>query len=40
LAGESERILRDAIRTFMQDKAVGERFIAAGSQVSYLDGSE
>jgi tripartite-type tricarboxylate transporter receptor subunit TctC len=34
------RILRDAIRPFMQDKAVVERFTAAGSQVSYLDGPE
>jgi len=34
------RILRDAIRPFMQDKAVVQRFIAAGSQVSYLDGPE
>jgi tripartite-type tricarboxylate transporter receptor subunit TctC len=34
------RILRDAIRSFMQDKAVVERFVKAGSQVSYLDGPE
>src|SRR5215831_10815908 len=34
------RILRDAIRPFMQDKAVIERFEKAGSQVSYLDGPE
>jgi len=34
------RILRDAIRPFMQDKAVIERFMKAGSQVSYLDGAE
>ena len=34
------RILRDTIRPFMQDKAVVERFRAAGSQVSYLDGPE
>jgi len=34
------RILRDAIRAFMQDKAVVERFLNAGSQVAYLDGPE
>jgi tripartite-type tricarboxylate transporter receptor subunit TctC len=34
------RILRDAIRPFMQDKAVIERFMKAGSQVSYMDGPE
>jgi tripartite-type tricarboxylate transporter receptor subunit TctC len=34
------RILRDAIRSFMQDEAVVERFVKAGSQVSYLDGPE
>jgi tripartite-type tricarboxylate transporter receptor subunit TctC len=34
------RILRDAIRPFMQDKAVIERFEKAGSQVAYLDGPE
>jgi tripartite-type tricarboxylate transporter receptor subunit TctC len=34
------RILRDAIRPFLQDKAVIERFVKAGSQVSYLDGPE
>ena len=34
------RILRDAIRPFMQDKAVVERFVRAGSQVSYLDGPD
>jgi tripartite-type tricarboxylate transporter receptor subunit TctC len=33
-------ILRDAIRAFMQDKTVLERFAQAGSQVSYLDGPE
>ena len=33
-------ILRSAIRPFMQDKAVIERFEKAGSQVSYLDGPE
>jgi tripartite-type tricarboxylate transporter receptor subunit TctC len=33
-------ILRDAIRTFMQDRPVLERFAQAGSQVSYLDGPE
>lgn len=32
--------LRDAIRPFMQDKAVIERFRVAGSQASYLDGPE
>ncbi len=32
--------LRDAIRTFMQDKAVVERFSKAGSQVSYMDSPE
>ena len=30
-------ILRGAIRPFMQDKAVIERFVKAGSQVAYLD---
>jgi tripartite-type tricarboxylate transporter receptor subunit TctC len=34
------RILRDAIRPFMQNKAVVERFVKAGSQVSYMDGPE
>jgi tripartite-type tricarboxylate transporter receptor subunit TctC len=34
------RILRDAIRPFMQDKAVVDRFVNAGSQVAYLDGPE
>ncbi len=34
------RILRDAIRSFMQDRAVVERFVKAGSQVSYMDGPE
>jgi tripartite-type tricarboxylate transporter receptor subunit TctC len=34
------RILRDAIRPFMQDKAVVERFVKAGSQVSYMDGPD
>ena len=34
------RILRDTIRPFMQDKVVVERFLAAGSQVSYLDGPD
>jgi len=34
------RILRDAIRPFMQDKAVVERFMKAGSQVSYMDGPQ
>jgi tripartite-type tricarboxylate transporter receptor subunit TctC len=34
------RTLRDAIRPFMQDPAVVERFVKAGSQVSYLDGPE
>jgi tripartite-type tricarboxylate transporter receptor subunit TctC len=34
------RILRDTIRPFMQDKAVVERFLKAGSQVSYMDGPE
>src|SRR6266496_1648733 len=34
------RILRDTIRPFMQDKAVVARFLAAGSQVSYMDGPE
>lgn len=33
-------ILRDAIRRFMQDKTVVDRFIKAGSQVSYMDGPE
>jgi tripartite-type tricarboxylate transporter receptor subunit TctC len=34
------RILRDTIRPFMQEKTVVERFMTAGSQVSYLDGPE
>jgi tripartite-type tricarboxylate transporter receptor subunit TctC len=34
------RILRDAIRSFMQDKAVVDRFVKAGSQVSYMDGPD
>jgi tripartite-type tricarboxylate transporter receptor subunit TctC len=34
------RILRDAIRPFMRDKAVVDRFVNAGSLVSYLDGPE
>ena len=34
------RVLRDAIRPFMQDRAVVERFVKAGSQVSYMDGPE
>jgi tripartite-type tricarboxylate transporter receptor subunit TctC len=34
------RILRDTIRPFMQDKAVVDRLMAAGSQVSYLDGPD
>jgi tripartite-type tricarboxylate transporter receptor subunit TctC len=34
------RILRDAIRPFMQDQAVVDRFVKAGSQVSYLDGPD
>jgi len=34
------RILRDAIRTFMQDKAVVARLSMAGSLVSYMDGPE
>jgi tripartite-type tricarboxylate transporter receptor subunit TctC len=34
------RILRNTIRPFMQDKAVVERFLTAGSQVSYLDGPD
>jgi tripartite-type tricarboxylate transporter receptor subunit TctC len=33
-------ILRGAIRPFMQDKAVIERFEKAGSHVAYLDGPE
>jgi tripartite-type tricarboxylate transporter receptor subunit TctC len=33
-------ILRDAIRAFMAQPAVIERFTRAGSQVSYLDGPE
>jgi tripartite-type tricarboxylate transporter receptor subunit TctC len=33
-------ILRDAIRPFMQDKIVVERFVKAGSQVAYMDGPE
>jgi tripartite-type tricarboxylate transporter receptor subunit TctC len=34
------QILRDAIRPFMRDKAVVDRFVNAGSQVSYLDAPE
>ena len=34
------RILRDTIRPFMQEKAVVEKFMKSGSQVSYLDGPE
>ena len=34
------RILRDAIRAFMQDKAAVDRFTKAGSKVSYMDGPE
>jgi tripartite-type tricarboxylate transporter receptor subunit TctC len=34
------RILRDTIRPFMQDKTVVARFLASGSQVSYMDGPE
>jgi tripartite-type tricarboxylate transporter receptor subunit TctC len=34
------RILRDAIRGFMQDKAVVGRFVTAGSVASYMDGPE
>src|ERR1043165_9463269 len=34
------RILRDNIRTFMQDKAVVARLSSAGSLVSYLDGPD
>jgi tripartite-type tricarboxylate transporter receptor subunit TctC len=34
------RILRDAIRPFMQDPAVVDRLMKAGSQVSYLDGPD
>jgi tripartite-type tricarboxylate transporter receptor subunit TctC len=34
------RVLREAIRPFMQDQAVIERLAKAGSQVSYLDGPE
>src|SRR5262245_1299215 len=34
------RTLRDAIRSFMQDAAVVERFTKAGSRVSYLDGPD
>jgi tripartite-type tricarboxylate transporter receptor subunit TctC len=34
------RILRDSIRTFMQDKAVVARLSSAGSLVSYLDGPD
>jgi tripartite-type tricarboxylate transporter receptor subunit TctC len=33
-------ILRNSIRSFMQDKAVVERFMQGGSQVAYLDGPE
>jgi tripartite-type tricarboxylate transporter receptor subunit TctC len=38
--GDVTRILRDAIRPFMQNQTVVERFVKAGSQVSYLDGPE
>jgi tripartite-type tricarboxylate transporter receptor subunit TctC len=38
--GHVVKILRDAIRPFMQDPAVVKRFVAAGSQVSYLDAPE
>jgi tripartite-type tricarboxylate transporter receptor subunit TctC len=34
------RTLRDAIRPFMQDSAVLERFMKAGSQVAYQDGPD
>jgi tripartite-type tricarboxylate transporter receptor subunit TctC len=34
------RILRETIRPFMQDKAVVERLMKGGSQVSYMDGPE
>jgi tripartite-type tricarboxylate transporter receptor subunit TctC len=34
------RTLRDAIRPFMQNKTVVERFVASGSQVSYMDAPE
>jgi hypothetical protein len=34
------RILRDTIRPFMLEKAVVEKFMISGSQVSYLDGPE
>lgn len=34
------RILREAIRSFMQDKAVVARLSTAGSLVSYMDGPE
>jgi tripartite-type tricarboxylate transporter receptor subunit TctC len=34
------RTLREAIRPFMRDQAVIERFAKAGSRVSYLDGPE
>jgi tripartite-type tricarboxylate transporter receptor subunit TctC len=33
-------ILRNCIRSMMQDQAVVERFVQAGSQVAYLDGPE
>src|SRR5262249_2645717 len=33
-------ILRNCIRSMMQDQAVVERFMQAGSQVAYLDGPE
>ena len=36
----SASIGRSAIGPFMQDKAVVERFMKAGSQVSYMDGPE
>jgi tripartite-type tricarboxylate transporter receptor subunit TctC len=34
------RILRNAVGSFMQDKAVAARLMTAGSQVSYLDGPD
>jgi tripartite-type tricarboxylate transporter receptor subunit TctC len=34
------RVLRDTIRTFMQDKAVVDRLATAGSLVSYMDGPD
>jgi tripartite-type tricarboxylate transporter receptor subunit TctC len=33
-------ILRNCIRSMMQDQAVVDRFMQAGSQVAYLDGPE